>query len=327
MLTTKKTKSTKETEPQKWKPEKFGELLKALREENTDENSERWTAQTLAAKVEGLNATKLTNAERGDKIVIPPVQLMSLADALEMNTEERKEFCIAASWVENHQIASPKQDPEELLELVMDIIARLHAPGYVIDQYLDIIAANRALIKFFKLDEMTPPWSHWINNRTRINQMDIIFGHLAKHLSSNHPLESFITRTMKVFRIRSLRYRADPYYKNLITRLSNTHKDPSFRRFWENAKYLHEEDYFQGKPLFYKSPTPKPPPNESSISDQPPPYQFVIFTLPFLTRYGNLEVVSFIPTDDVTHRTFGELIEKYGKEAYPLTRWPSDKPT
>lgn len=295
-----------ETRLEKWRPKKFGKLIEKLRTERLDIDNRIWTRQLLAKKTKGkLNATLIGNAERGDKVIIVPDALMSLAEALEMNTEERKEFCIAASWVESHQIASPRQDPQKILEHVKDTISQLYAPGYVIDQYSDIIAMNEAVAQFFNLEEMKPPLSHWKNNSTPINIMDVIFGHLATRLTSNHHLESFITRTIKVFRIRSLRYRIEPYYDILIKRLYDTY--PSFRRFWEEAKYYHEEDYFQGKPIF----------------DKFSPHQFVTFTIPFLTKYGNLEVVSFVPTNEVTYQTFGKIIDQYGNQAHQLTHWPN----
>ena len=91
----------------------FGKLLAVLRKQHRDTHDHLYT-QAKLAEVTGLSETVISNLERGTK------ENLKLANTLHLTTQERKEFILVASNVDETQIYRTDQVVQGILVIIQE---------------------------------------------------------------------------------------------------------------------------------------------------------------------------------------------------------------
>src|SRR5512138_2613489 len=130
----------------------FGQLVAALRQDLG------WTQFELAEYAQ-LDEPVVSQIERGVKKNFEPDLLFQLANALQLTSLERQEFILAASGLEERQIArqasavmaTDVMHPSKILEQMIELTASIRVPAFLNDVYSDVLAANRMMLAFYSI--------------------------------------------------------------------------------------------------------------------------------------------------------------------------------
>lgn len=285
----------------------FGLLLAELRKEHRDETMRFWSQQRLAAEA-NLSVDVVANIEANRKRHLPPEVLLKLARALNLTSEERSEFFLAANGVEAEDIMRTPDDPQHTLDTLMQTLQSTCLPAFIVDTYSDVIAANKSVIQFFAL---TNEDLHYLaNHPIGTNMLTIVFSPEINQLGlmERGLWEEYAYANILFFRATSLRFRTTAYFRNLLQEL---YKFPLFRRFWDVVSY-EQRDYTVN--------------TEYVILDNPVlgPLQSYSVSFKTLTSYGNLFLMVYVPLDPVTSDIFATLAREGGREIVPFGSWPTE---
>lgn len=287
----------------------FGQLLAALREDLD------WTQFQLAEYAE-VDVAVISQIERGVKKFFEPELLFYLANALQLTTLERREFFLAASGLDQKQMvrqptmvtATDVFNVRRIQEKLIELTGQVRLPAFLVDVYGDVIAANQIILSFFEVPPSileTAPDMPGGYNTARVN-----FGKesvIRNRVSDNW--DGYALNSMRSFRERSLRYRAQPYFKYLMKSFRNQVEFPLFERYWKMVSSIEQDkeidtDYFTfqrgefGKVKYAAS---------STIT---------------ITSFGELFLIQYLPLDEQTSETFEKIAKEVGQAVVRLAPWP-----
>ncbi len=299
--------------------EDFGKLIAALRKEHEDDDLRAWTQQRLAEEanlascVELFTEDTISNIERGKRSV-EQQGLQALATALQLTSGERKEFFLAASGIDSQEIPRLDNDPREVYAELLDNLKHMHLPATILDQYCDSLAINHTLMELFDLascgwglgsQEKKP----FPNNEMVFLFSDEVSEHLGERMGEHWP--SYASASTILFRTRSLRYRATPYFKDLLVELK---KSRLFKRYWREVYYQEKDHHFNAVDIRMNSPRWGP------IACFPT-------TRTAITTAGELYLGVVVPADFDTANAFTRITKETGAPvAYCLESWPDKDP-
>ena len=287
----------------------FGLLLATLREDLD------WTQFRLAESAE-VDVAVISQIERGVKKFFEPELLFCLANALQLTTLERREFFLAASGLDQKQIvrqptmatATDVFNVRRILDKLVDLTGQIRLPAFLSDVYGDAIAANRIILSFFNVPQVVLDTASQIPggyNTARVN-----FGKesvVRDRIVNNW--EDYALNSMRSFREHSLRYRAQPYFKYLMSIFRNPVEFPLFDRYWKLVSSIEQDkeisnDYFDFQ------------------HDQFGRVKYTASAAVTITSYGELFLLQYLPLDEYTGQVFEKLAKETGPAAIRIAPWP-----
>lgn len=287
----------------------FGQLLATLREDLD------WTQFQLAEYAE-VDGAVISQIERGVKKFFEPELLFCLANALQLTTLERREFFLAASGLDQKQIvrqpsmatATDVFNIRKILDKLIELTGQVRLPAFLADVYGDVIAANQIILSFFKIPPHileTAPNMPGGYNTARVN-----FGKesvIRDRISDNW--DGYALNSMRSFRERSLRYRAQPYFKYLMKSFRNQVEYPLFERYWKMVSSIEQDkevdtDYFTFQ------------------HDEFGKVKYAASSTITITSFGELFLVQYLPLDEQTSQTFEKIAKEVGPAIIRLAPWP-----
>ena len=290
----------------------FGQLVAALRQDLN------WTQSQLSEAAD-VDEPVISQIERGVKKHFEPDLLFRLANTLQLTTLERREFILAASGLEERQIvrqssAGMRTDVFNsglVLERMLELTASIKQPAFLCDVYSDVIAANKTMLAFYRVPpEMletaaTMPGGY---NATRVN-----FGRdLVSRTQVTDNWDNYALNSMRSFRVNSLRYRAQPYFKYLMKHFRNSQEYPLFDRFWKLVSSTEQDKETNVDQFKYHH-------NEFG------PMNYLAVGITAITSFGELILTHNVPLDDHTDQVFMQLKAAAGEGVLRIAPWP-EKP-
>lgn len=291
----------------------FGKLIAALRKEHIDEDGNRLTQAKLAEKVlqrdphTPLNEVIIGKIERGERALLDEQTLLNLADTLELTMGERREFFLAATGLDNVQIYAGQISPEEILASTMQMLADIQLPALLVDNYLDVIAANSLLLQMYGTSQVD--LYNRMGQPAGLNLLGFIFSsdfEPQRKFMTQRQWNKFAVGNVIYFRRVTLQYRMTAYFAGLFAQLRRSRE---FRWYWEQVFY-EEKLHFVG--------------GESFQMASPESGRFSYLTAPLvtLTPYGNLEIITHIPRNVETATAFHQMATAASIVAHQLSSWP-----
>lgn len=287
----------------------FGQLLATLRQDLD------WRQSQLAEYADVDDAV-ISQIERGVKKFFEPELLFSLANALQLTTLERREFFLAASGLDQQQIvrqpsmamATDVFNVRKILDKLIELTGRVRLPAFLSDVYGDVIAANQIIFSFFKVPSIileTAPQLPGGYNTVRVN-----FGKesvLRNRIVNNW--DAFALNSMRTFREHSLRYRAQPYFKYLMSAFRNPVEYPLFDRFWKMVSSTEQDKEISTDTFDFQH-------------DQFGQVRYTASDTVTITSFGELFLIHYLPLDEHTTRIFEEIAKEVGQAVVRVAPWP-----
>jgi len=289
----------------------FGRLISLLRAELG------WT-QTQLAEYAEIQVATLSNIERGIKKYIESEILFRLANALQLTSLERREFFLASCGLDQKQMVrqpgpnTPAKafDGKKIMEEVTTMMSDMCAPAHLGDAYGDVIATNNILLELLQI---TPDaLQKAALSPAGINNMHIIYGMIETHQTFGDKFNDMALSSLRAFRESSLRYRAKPYYLNLMKEFRNVKKYPLFDRYWRKASVLDDDKEAMLSPFEL---------NHQHYGD----LRITSSSSVILTPFGELYLSHYFPLDHRTAEAFIKIADKAGSGIVKLTPWPHKK--
>jgi hypothetical protein len=286
----------------------FGKIVAALRKERFDPVQGRaWTQKHLALAT-NLSERLVANIERGDKVNLEPDILGSLADAFSLTTLERREFYALAAEVTHDHAVNPTHDPLHIRQQVNTVINGIHLPGFVYDDYFDIVTANHASLTLHGIP------SEWLlrlaAEHGAANFMHVIFAHdspMRRSMAKNW--EALAYGNMSQFRAMSLRHRHTQRFRVLFARLCAL---PNFLEYWSSTQ--HAQSDFASRLRIHHYPHPV--------------YGLLFYSVFAATSYSaqnHLHVTTLLPLDDKTVEVFNVIYSQRPGHVLHLSTWPQEE--
>ena len=287
----------------------FGELVAALRQDLG------WTQFQLAEYAE-LDDAVISQIERGVKKHFEPEQLFKLVNAFQLTTLERHEFLLAASGLDQQQIvrqpsaatATDVFNVRRALDKMIELTEQVRLPAFLADVYGDVIAANNMILSFFKvpvqyLEQIDKiPGGY---NTVRFNfSKDLV---ARSHVIDNW--DQYALYSMRSFREKSLRYRAQPYFKYLMKIFRNRNEYPLFDRYWKMVS-SNEQDKEASTDHF------------SYHHDEFGQIKYISSPTVSITSFGELFLIPYLPLDQSTSQVFEQLAQQAGRGITRFASWP-----
>jgi transcriptional regulator with XRE-family HTH domain len=290
----------------------FGELVAALRQDLG------WTQFQLAEYSE-LDDAVVSQIERGVKKHFEPRQLFRLCNAFQLTTLERREFLIAASGLEQKQIvrqpsAAMSTDVfniRRMLEKMIELTGQVRLPAFLGDVYGDVIAANNIILSFFKL----PPSFLEEADRTPAGYSTVRFNFGKDLIARSHVVdnwEQYAVSSMRSFRENSLRYRAQPYFKYLMSIFRNQNEYPLFERYWKMVSSNEQDKDATTDHFAYHH-------------NQFGRIKYIASSSVSITSFSELFMVHYLPLDEHTSRIFEQLAQRAGQGVSTFASWPNKR--
>jgi len=292
------------------KREEFGEFLAALRQDLN------WTQFQLAEAAD-IDEPIISQIERGVKKHFEPDLLFRLANALQLNTLERREFFLASSGLDQKQIvrqpsAATNTDVfnvRKMLDKMVELTAQIRLPAFITDVYSDVVAVNNIMLSFFKapvalFENMDRVPGGYNTARFNFGKELAARSHILDHW------DNYALNSMRSFRENSLRYRAQPYFKYLMKAFRNPAEYPFFNRYWKMVSSLEEDkevttDYFAYRHVEFGEVKYTSSANVST------------------TSFGELFVVQYLPLDEDTSGIFDQIAKQAGQGVVRFASWPA----
>ncbi len=287
----------------------FGQLVATLRQDLD------WT-QFQLAEYAAADQAVVSQTERGVKKYFEPELLFSLANALQLTTLERREFFLAASGLEQKQLVRQRTmatatdvfNVRRSLDKLIDLTGQIRLPAFLSDPYGDVIAANRMILAFFKVPPLileTAPQIPGGYNTIRVN-----FGKesvVRNRIEDNW--DNYALNSMRSFREHSLRYRAQPYFKYLMSVFRNPIEYPLFERYWKMVSSIEQDKEINTDYFDYQH-------------DQFGVVRYTASATVTITSFGELFLIQYLPLDEQTSRTFEQIAREAGQVAIRIAPWP-----
>ncbi|NJN68412.1 MAG: helix-turn-helix transcriptional regulator [Chloroflexaceae bacterium] len=284
----------------------FGQLVAALRREQTDDAGKQWTQEQLSQEA-SLDIDVLGNIERGRRAYLGAEMLLSLANAFRLTNEERKEFFLAAhAFDQPETIYRESNDPQVALRELVRRVEHTALPAYLIDHYCDILACNQVVLNLLGLtpDHLRQTTDHPI---VAANMMRFVFAPEFDQREYMPHWHTFAYQNIMIFRTLSLRYRTEPYFQSLITELR---KWPLFRRYWFK---LYED--IERDPVVN---------NETIVTNSPlwGALSYFSTSCAAMTSAGALMLYVYVPADTSTADVFTDISRQSEQVVHQFVSWP-----
>ncbi len=281
----------------------FGKIVRALRQNNIDENGNTLSRERLSESIH-LTPHQLGRLERGDRKYLESETLDLLANAFNLTAFERNEFYLAALGIldeMNHE----QEKPDEKFDELVHILEKLIAPAFIIDAYADMVAANSSL---FKLLMITPEMLDYAKTiPAGFNILNFIYSPLSGFKEMIGPKwREYAKVEILLFRRSSLRYRHTYYFDHILKTLL---KEKDFSIDWYTS-HIRQEQY-DATYVHYEYLHPC----YGSLS-------YLITETVVNSRSGNLYLVVYNPMDEPTAAVFHSLIKPEERSAKKLAGWP-----
>jgi transcriptional regulator with XRE-family HTH domain len=285
----------------------FGELVSTLRQDLG------WTQFQLAEYAD-LDVAVVSQIERGVKKFFDPELILCVANAFQLTTLERREFILASTGIDESRIvrqpsaSMAADDAHKILERMVALTGEIRLPAFLGDVYSDVVAANYIMLAFYEVPpgmiESAPglPGGY---NTARLNFGQDLVG--RQRILDNW--DRYALNSMRSFRENSLRYRAKPYFKNLMKVFRNPAEYPFFDRYWKLVSST-EQDKDANLDVF------------SYEHHQFGPLKYVASITIAVTSFGNLYLVQNLPLDEHTENVFDQLEKKAGFGVARFAPWP-----
>lgn len=291
----------------------FGVLVSLLRQDLGQ-------TQFQLAENSQIDNAVISQIERGVKKHLDSTLLINLANALHLTTIERREFFLAASGIEQHQIirqtsaalATDTIDAEKVLGKMVRIIEKLHNPAFIMDVYSDVLAINFATLAFFQVPpEMMLTAASIPGGYSTVRMM--FSKELAVRSKITENWDQYAVGSMRFVRENSLRYRAKPYFQYLMTAFRNQNEFPLFDRYWKMVSSFEQDREANVDVFSYTHAT------FGRIT-------YATATTTSITPHGELFLNQYQPLDEHTRSIFNTLADQAGEGVIaPLAPWPQKK--
>lgn len=283
----------------------FGKIVAALRKERFDPVQGRAWTQKQLAQTANLSERLVANIERGDKVHLEADVLSGLADAFSLTTLERREFFALAAEITHDQSVNPAHDPQQIREQVNTVINGTHLPGFVYDDYFDVVTANHAALTLHGIP------SEWLQRlaaeQGAANFMHVIFAaDSPMRRSMARSWETLAYGNMNQFRAMSLRHRHTARFQVLFARLCAL---PDFFTYWSSTHHTHSD--FTSRMRIHQYPHP--------IYG---PLFYAVFAATSYSSQNHLHVTILLPLDDSTVATFNTIYSQRPGHVLHLSAWP-----
>jgi hypothetical protein len=291
----------------------FGKLIAALRKEHFDEDGNRWTQAKLAEQAQRRNPLSPLNdiiigkIERGERALLDDQTLVNLADTLELTMGERREFFLAATGLDNEQIYATDTEAGQILASVLQMLADVQLPALLVDNYLDVIAANAILVKMYDATQID--LRHRLDQPAGLNLLSFIFSadfEPHRRQMTQSQWNNFAVGNVMYFRRVTLRARSTAHFARLFGQLR---RNREFRWFWEQVFY-EEKRYFVGGESFQLR------------AAEDSRFSFLTTPLVTLTPFGNLEIITHVPRNVETAAAFYQMAAESPARAFQYAPWP-----
>jgi transcriptional regulator with XRE-family HTH domain len=283
----------------------FGQLVAALRREHLDDEGKQWTQERLALEAE-VDLDVLGNIERGKRVLLKSEVLLSLATALRLTNEERKEFFLAAHQFDEQEAVSQATDLDATHHQLVERVAHASLPCYLIDVYCDILSCNQIVLNLLGL---TPEHLRVTDDHpiTAANMMRFVFSPAFDQREIIANWHQYAYQNITIFRTLSLRYRNSSYFQRLITELR---KWPLFRRYWFKLY-----DDVDRDPVID---------NETIVSNTPQwgALSYFSASVTAMTTAGPLVLYVYVPADQATTEVFARIAATTERVAHTFGSWP-----
>ena len=287
----------------------FGKVVASLREDLD-------LTQFQLAELAEIPHHVLSLIERGKKSYLAPDLLVALAGALQLSTYERRQFILASSGLAIQDMVRPNlphasshtANPAKELAKLQEVGRLLRVPAFVVDPFYDFVMVNRSMLALFKIEQ--PTIDYLASIPRGFNSIHLTFGNgLLAQSQVDWNWDKFAFNSMCGFREFSLRYRHLPYFQYLLRSFRNPEEYPFFDRFWNMAASKQEDkeanwDFLEYKDIAYGH------------------LNYMATSTMFITAYGELHLIKYLPLDPNTDQVFAELVAKHGTEMVRYASWP-----
>lgn len=285
--------------------EKFGRLLADLRQEMFDPvTGSRWSQKKLA-QVAGLSPRIIATLEQGAKTKLETDMLWRIAQALRLNTLERREFFLLATAPEETDF-----DTNELRETwkgLLALMGTLCLPALLHDDFFDVLAVNALSVAFNVgaaqsvgiTEPFPPPHEH--------NLLRMLFAPDSLQRRRLAPLWAVMARTcVQLFHCYTLRHRSSPYFQELLKELRGYRE---FRVFWEEITEGGPHEIATHHPFRIHHP-------EAGITEW---CNSIITTA---TSLGDLHLSIVLPCNREAFEALSAGLKAVPRQVYALKEWP-----
>jgi hypothetical protein len=196
-------------------------------------------------------------------------------------------------------------EAEAILSPLLEMTRLTQLPVFVVDTYLDVIAVNGPLLTLYHgtLFDLTPA------STNEFNLLKFIFSPVFQTQRDMMPIgdwNEFAYRNVLYFRMRTLPYRATPYFQYLLAQLRQL---PLFRHYWQRVIFDRKSHFVGGNAIQLKSPKWGHLHYFTSLNST-------------LTPYGALDFVTYIPASFETMQAFLQISQQIPATVYKLASWP-----
>ena len=294
----------------------FGKLVSSLRKEHEDDEGAPWTQKklsqecSLAAGSSIFNEDIISSIERG-KRSLDRQTLLPMATALQLTSNERKEFFLAASGIDITEIARQDIPPKQIFAQVIDRIREFYVPAALIDSYGNVLAVNYLLLELLEFQSaygITPgiryeqPYGY---NLVRFVFSDDGSRHFQKLMGDSFP--DFAYTVVNIFRTFSLAYRSTEYFQDLLNELR---KSRLFRRYWSEIYFRENDRQFNSSDIRVTS------------SKWGAMSMFITIRTAF-TISGDLHLAVFVPADQRASKACEKILSQIAAPiVFTLNQWP-----
>ena len=289
--------------------QEFGQLLATLRQDLD------WT-QFQLAEYSGVDEAVVSQIERGVKKYFESELLVNLANTLQLTTLERREFFLATSGVDQRQLVrqpstgatTDTNHPTKILNHLIETLKSIQLPAFISDVYGDAIAANQAVINFYRLPVALLSAAGQLPagyNTMRMTFNRDLIG--RTHVSDNW--DAYAMTTMASYRAATLRYRAKPYFKYLLKIFRDPIEYPLFDRFWKRVSSLEVDQNVDSDRFHYRH----------EVYGE---IQYLTTRITTITAFSEVFLLTYLPLDDHTSKIFAQIYKESGNEIIHLAPWP-----
>ena len=287
----------------------FGQLLATLRQDLN------WT-QFKLAEYSGVDEAVISQIERGVKKYFESELLVNIANALQLTTLERRELFLAASGLDQRQMVrqpssgatTDTNHPTKILNHLIDILKCMQMPSFISDVYGDAIAANQAVLNFFRIPESMLGVVGQVP--AGYNTMRMTFSRdLVGRSNVSDNWDAYAMATMSSYRAATLRYRAKPYFKYLLKIFRDPIEYPLFDRFWKRVSSLEVDNNMDSDLFNY----------QHEVYGE---VQYLTTRITTHTAFSEVFLITYLPLDERTNKIFIQIYQESGKEIVHLAPWP-----
>lgn len=287
----------------------FGRLVKALREEYRD-----MTQQDLANRIgRGFTKNQISNIETGRKVSLLEDELLGMADALELTSQERREFFIASLRLDTKSVCPDANASTKILAELTNWMRKLFLPAFISDTYGDFLAVNNAVFFLCGMENRTSIRKEIEEAKGKFNYLRILFDSKfgIQRKMSKSQWEETAYRNILHFRTVTFQHRTTEYFKWLLDELRQIDE---FEKYWRWIRF-YEKDYYHcggGYMSFDKYPG-------GSLN-------YIIANKVAITHHGPIELHIYVPASSYTLDVTNKIVERVGTDVYTqMTPWPDKK--